>query len=166
MIRPLFIARGALLCALASGAACHHGRAKDIAPPATPDSLSGTVSVTGSSLEQRLVLRSGDVAVYLSASPADAAALERVSGVQVQVRGRADSTLFRVVNFTVIRVDGAPALDGVLRTDGSVLAIETRNGRVVLGNPPPALRAMIGARVWITGPAATGPLGYGVIVAP
>lgn len=166
MIRSLFTARGALLCALAAGAACHHRRAEHAVPPTAPDSLRGTVSVTGSSLEQRLVLRSGELAVYLRASPADSAALERIAGVQVLVRGKADSTVFCVTDFTVVLVDAAPALDGVLRNDGGQLILETRTRRVVLGNPPVALRSLVGARVWITGAAATGPLVYGIISRP
>jgi len=164
MIRPLFVARGALLCALVTGAACHHRGGAKVAPPAAPDSLRGLVSVTGASLEQRLVLRSGALAVYLSGSPADSAALVRLSGAEVVVRGKADGTMLHVVEFTVVGVDAAPALDGVLRNDGTGLVIETRQGRVTLGNPPPALRALVGARVWITGAPATGPLVYGVIV--
>jgi hypothetical protein len=35
--------------------------------------------------------------------------------------------------------------------------------RVRLGNPPAALRDLVGARVWITGPTETGPNPYGVI---
>jgi len=166
MIRPQSMARGALLCALAIGAACHHRGARGAAPPPAPDSLSGTVLVTGSSPEERLVLRSGALAVYLTTSVADAAALKRLSGVQLLVRGRSDATVFTVTDFTVTHVDSAPALDGVLRTDGSRLEIETRTGRVALGNPSAALRALVGARVWITGPPQTGPLVYGVISLP
>jgi hypothetical protein len=166
MIRSLFIARGALLCALVAGAGCHHHRARHPAPAAPPDSLHGIVAVTGASLEQRLVLRSGELAVYLKTSAEDSAALHRIPGVQVLVRGKSDSTVFSVTNFTVTHVDSVPALDGVLRTDDGVLVLETKSGRVKLGNPPPAMRSLIGARVWITGQAATGPLVYGVITPP
>lgn len=42
-----------------------------------PDSLTGIVSITGTSFEQQLVLRSGNTATRLSAAAADSAALSR-----------------------------------------------------------------------------------------
>jgi len=41
-----------------------------------------------------------------------------------------------------------------------------KGGRIPLGNPPAALRNMIGARVWIGGPLDSGPNVYGLITPP
>lgn len=128
-----------------------------------PDSLTGTVSVTGTSFEQRLVLRSGDSAVRLSATAPDSAALTRMSGVEVLVTGRRAGNVLEVERFAAVRVAGAPVVDGVLRNDGGRLSLETHQGTVQLGNPPNSLRGMIGARVWVGGPLDRGPNVYGVI---
>jgi hypothetical protein len=60
-------------------------------------------------------------------------------------------------------VSGAPVIDGVVREDEGKLSIETPEGRVALGNPPARLRNLVGARIWIGGPLATGPNQFGVI---
>jgi hypothetical protein len=146
--------------AVASG--CHHASR---APSATieADSLTGIVSVTGTAFEQRLVLRSGESATPLSAAPPDSAALSRLGGVEVVVVGGRTSDRFRVERFTVVRVAGSPVVDGFVRNDSGRLVIETAHGSIPLGNPPTALRGMIGARVWIGGPLDKGPNTYGVI---
>ncbi len=131
-----------------------------------PDSLRGIVSITGTSFEKQLVLRFGDSAVYLSAAPADSAALSRMGGVEVRVRGKKSPNMFRVDKFAALRVAGAPVIDGVLRNEDGRLLLETADGRIPLGNPPPALRSMIGARVWIGGALDRGPNVYGVIIPP
>jgi hypothetical protein len=128
------------------------------------DSLQGIVSVTGTGFEQRLVLQAPSRPVGLQAATRDSAALSRLGGVEVLVRGRADGNSFRVESFTARRVSGSTVLDGMLRLEGSTLVLETAGGRVMFGNPPPALRAMTGARVWISGRPDTGPNSYGVII--
>jgi hypothetical protein len=143
---------------------CH--RAVQTTPsPLVPETLSGIVSVTGTSFEQQIVLRSnGDVTV-LSASATDSAALSRMGGIEVMVFGRSGKP-FRVDHFTALSVAGARVVDGVLRDDGGHLVIETANGPMPLGNPPAALRKLVAGRVWIGGPLDTGPNTYGVIVPP
>ncbi len=131
-----------------------------------PDSLTGTVSITGTSFEQQLVLRSGDSSIYLSAAASDSAALSRIGGVEVMVRGKKSPRVFRVERFAAVSVAGSPVVDGVLRADGGRLVLETSHGRMTLGNPPPALRSMIGARVWIGGSLDSGPNVYGLIIPP
>lgn len=137
---------------------------RNSAAETVPDSLSGTVSVTGTSFEKRLVLRSGDTAVRLSATAPDSAALSRMGGVEVMVVGKRAGDSLQVERFAAVRVGGAPVVDGVLRNDGGQLSLETHHGKIQLGNPPAALRGMIGARVWIGGPLDRGPNVYGVIV--
>jgi hypothetical protein len=130
-----------------------------------PDTVAGVVSITGTAFEQHIVLRSGQVVIPLSAAPSDSAALSRMGGVQVEVVGRWGPGLsFLVERFTAVDVAESPVVDGFVRKEGDRLVLETTHGRIPLGNPPTALRGMIGARVWIGGPLDKGPNTYGVIV--
>ena len=135
-------------------------------PPAAiePDSLTGIVSITGTSFDQHVVLRSGDKVIPLSAAKSDSAALSRMGGVEVVVVGKRTPDHFRVERFTAVNVAGAPVVDGFVARAGDRLVLETTSGPIPLGNPPTALRTMIGARVWIGGPLDKGPNTYGVIV--
>lgn len=153
----------AIASTVATGA-CHQARPSTTASPApAADSVQGVVSVTGTGFEQRIVLRSDGRSTTLATTSADSAALSRLGGLEIVVRGRTEGAVLRVVSFTVRRLNGSAVLDGVLRADGPRIVLETTDGRVTLGNPPAALRAMIGARVWIAGPPDTGPNSYGVI---
>lgn len=129
-----------------------------------PDSIRGIVSITGTSFETQIVLRSGNVTTRLSAAASDSAALSRLGGVEVLVVGKRAPNTFQVENVTALSVDGAQVVDGVLTDDGGRLSLENAKGRIPLGNPPTALRSMIGARVWIGGPLDRGPNSYGVII--
>lgn len=126
--------------------------------------MHGTVSVTGTGFEQQLVLRSAAGPLRLVAGPADSAALVRVAGLGLSVRGTDVPRGLAVASFTVVSANGQTALDGILRRSSSGLVLQTAKGAVPLGNPPDTLRQMAGARVWITGSPATGPNSYGVIV--
>ena len=102
--------------------------------------------------------------IRLHASPSDSAALVRLGGAEVAVRGDLAGRTMIVRDFTTTRVSGMPVVDGVLRLQGDRVVLDTPTGRVALGNPPSALRRMIGARVWVSGPLERGPNAYGVIV--
>ncbi|MDB4875791.1 MAG: hypothetical protein JWM41_2237 [Gemmatimonadetes bacterium] len=158
--------RGAGLLALVLSVACHH-RGKPTATAVGPDSAQGVVSIVGTGFDQQLVLQ-GAAATRPTrlriTTEADSAALTRLGGVEVLVRGTRADDGFRVSTFTAVRVGASPVVDGVLRLDGDHVVLETSTGRTTLGNPPDALRRMIGARVWISGPLATGPNSYGIIV--
>jgi hypothetical protein len=149
------------LIAMALG--CHHPAPKpSVAIQA--DSVTGIVSITGTSFEQKIVLRSGTTATVLSAAAPDSAALSRLGGVEVLVVGRKDGNRFRVEHLTALSVAGSPVVDGIVRIYGDRVVVETARGPLPLGNPPSGLRALVGARVWIGGPLNTGPNTYGVIV--
>jgi hypothetical protein len=122
----------------------------------------GVVRLAGSAPTQRLVLRREDGST-LPLEGASLTALRRVGGTEVEARGVMQGESFAVSSFTVVAADGAPARDGVLERSGESLVLRTATGRVTLGNPPSALRAQVGARVWITGDPATGPNAYGII---
>jgi hypothetical protein len=110
------------------------------------------------------VLRSGNNTINLSAAASDSAALSRLGDVEVLVTGQRGPRKFEVSRFKALAAAGNPVVDGVLREDGGRLSLETPSGRIRLGNPPSALRQMIGARIWIGGPLDKGPNVYGVIV--
>ena len=154
---------GILVPLMTAALGCHH-RAPKPSVAIEADSLTGIVSITGTSFERQIVLRSGSTATLLSAAPPDSAALSRLGGVEVQVVGRKSGNHFLVEHFTALSVAGSPVVDGILRNYGDRVVLETARGPVALGNPPIGLRALNGARVWIGGPLATGPNSYGVIV--
>lgn len=125
----------------------------------------GVVSVTGTGFEQQIVLITGNRPVRLIASKADSAALVRVAGTEISARGvDAPHGALRLERFTVISVAGQPVVDGVIGGTPDRLELQTARGSVPLGNPPQALRKLIGARVWIGGSLETGPNQFGVIV--
>lgn len=137
-----------------------------MAPGASQDSLAGVVSVTGTSFEQHLVLRSGEGARGLAASRADSTALMRIGGAEVVVYGADHGDRFAVTAFSVRAVGGAAVVDGVLVRDGSHFTLRTHGGTLALGNPPAAFDSLIGARLWIGGQLDSGPYVYGVITPP
>ena len=154
---------GILAPLMTAALGCHHPAPKpSVAIEA--DSLRGIVSITGTSFEQQLVLRSGTTATLLSAAAPDSAALSRLGGVEVLVVGRKDGNRFRVEHLTALSVAGSPVVDGIVRNYGDRLVLETARGPLPLGNPPSGLRALNGARVWIGGPLNTGPNTFGVII--
>ena len=110
------------------------------------------------------MLRSGNNTINLSAAASDSAALSRLGDVEVLVTGKRGPRKFEVSRFKALAAGGNPVVDGVLRDDGGRLSLETASGRIPLGNPPSALRQMIGARIWIGGSLDKGPNVYGVIV--
>jgi hypothetical protein len=139
--------------------------AKSTSPSRTAsDSAVGIIAITGTAFEKQLVLRSGNNTINLSTAASDSAALSRMGDVEVLVTGKQGPRKFEVSRFKALRVGGNPVVDGVLRDDGGRLSLMTAGGRIPLGNPPSALRQMIGARIWIGGPLDKGPNVYGVIV--
>ena len=161
----------ALACGGGALACHHHTHAQKSGAPATSDtsrsagedSLAGTVSITGTSFEQHIVLRTGASVRPLTLRRDDSASFALLGGVDVLVRGIAAEDAFEVHSFVVRAVDGAPVVDGVLgRTDGHLVLL-TASGLLELGNPPAALDSLVSSRVWIGGPLATGPNVYGII---
>ena len=148
--------------ALVAAADCN--RPPNVEPqPVASDSASGVIAITGTAFEQQIVLRTSGGTEVLSAHAADSAALSRMGGVEVSVTGLRTDRSFNVRSFSAVRVAGARVVDGILRSDGDRIALETPAGKLLLGNPPAELRKMIGARVWISGPLDTGPNTFGII---
>ncbi len=163
MLAKTFLVCVIVLATTAANEGCYHQNV-GAAEGSMPDSVSGVVSVNGTSFDHHLVLRANDKVIALSVSPADSVALTNVAGVEVLVRGDLDGSTMRVTSFTAMRVGGAPVVDGVLVNNAGQLYLKTSSGMRLVGNPPAKLREMISARVWIGGPLDTGPNNYGVIM--
>jgi hypothetical protein len=154
----------ALAASLTLSAACHRNNTAQEST-ASGSVLHGTVSVTGTSFEQQLVLQSSNRNTrLLPANAADSTALVRLGGIEIAARGTIDGNALRVSGFTALSANGMPVVDGIVRVAGRIVSLETSNGVVTLGNPPMALLQMSGARVWVSGPIDKGPNSYGVIV--
>jgi hypothetical protein len=146
---------------------CHHRHGSQaLSAAAIEDSVMGTVSITGTSFEQRVVLRAAERSIGLVATSADSAALSRLGGTEIVARGTTQRDGLHVRAFTVLSVNGSPVADGTVHRDGTHLVLRRTNGDSPLGNPPAALDSLVGARIWISGPLDTGPNSYGVIEPP
>ncbi|HSQ28404.1 MAG TPA: hypothetical protein VLN49_01055 [Gemmatimonadaceae bacterium] len=106
----------------------------------------------------------------LTLSGTETASLAGLDGAQVEVRGTWDSGELVVSDFLVQRVGGANVLDGVLtmlvddETGDIGYGISlTRGSLVLLSDPPEALLAHVGQRLWLTDPADGQPLVFGII---
>jgi hypothetical protein len=163
------IAAAVIIASSGALLACRHRPQADaIASPPGPDRLVGIVSVTGTGFEQQTMLRADQhrVVRLIARSEPDSASLARVGGTQIVVFGRDLDENFDVASFTVTSVDGAAVEDGILvRADGH-LTLQSTIHAIPLGNPPAAFDSLVGARMWIGGPLATGPNVYGIISPP
>ena len=159
------IARATL--ALAATAAIATGCRREPSPPpaadAAADSVTGTVAITGTSFEKFVVLRGDGRTISVVTKPADTSAIYSVAGAEIVAHGTRSADGFHLSRFRVSRVDGAAVIDGYLADSAGVLILRTPGATRQLGNPPAALRALVGSRVWIGGPLTTGPYTYGII---
>lgn len=80
------------------------------------------------------------------------AEIGRLTGAQVEVRGRLDAGTLTAHGYRIVSVDGRPVLMGTVEAaEGGGLRLRTDEGRTVrLGSPPPEIRA--GQKVWVQGP--------------
>jgi hypothetical protein len=161
--------RGLFAAALAVGAplsACQRvpSTAGGTRTPAAPrvDSVAGSVRVVGVDALPQVVLAPDDksAAITLDGAPS----LRRVAGLRVAVVGERTGTHLTVRRFTVLAANGVPATDGILAADRTSIVLITADGtRHPLVNPPPALRANLGHRAWVSGPLDHEVIAYGII---
>jgi hypothetical protein len=92
-------------------------------------------------------------------------AMLSVIGAQVKVNGVAQGGgMFDTYSFVVLAVAGLPAADGVLQKTDDGYALQLADGTArPLVNPPAALIAHLGQRVWVSGPQDAPPAAFGVI---
>ena len=136
-----------------------------VSQASAPDTARGIVAVVGTANDSRVVLRPAGGGRSVTLVGPEARIVGRLSGADVWASGNRDQYgQLRVSRFMVRTVDGNRAMDGTLIARGDRLLLVTRDGQQhAIGNPPPALRAHVGARVWLTGPLDTGPITFGVI---
>jgi hypothetical protein len=90
--------------------------------------------------------------------------LRHVDGLGVELKGDRHDRFLTVRAFTVVSANGVPATDGRLIAAGDTLVLITAGGvRHPLVRPPPALRAEVGGRIWVSGPIDREPVAYGLI---
>ncbi len=134
---------------------------------AAEDSTLGTVSIVGTSFDKRVVVSTATPQRRLTVTGPLAVLIGRVAGAEVAVRGPVAAQEIEARSFTVRTVDGKPAIDGTLRTEGGALYIVTATGtKTRIATPPPPLMGRDGARVWITGDPASAVASWGFIDPP
>jgi hypothetical protein len=134
---------------------------------AAADTTRGIVSVVGTSRDQRVMIAPASGGRRIEITGPSASLIGHVAGADVWVSGPRVGTSIEASRFVVRTVDGAPAIDGTLKTEGSSLFIVTNDGtRTRIAVPPPALMTRDGARVWITGDPSKAVSSYGFIDPP
>jgi hypothetical protein len=128
--------------------------------------IHGTVAVTGTSHDLREVLQTGNGPLRLWPSRKDSIALMRLERMEIAARGVEENGGLRLARFTVTNtIDGTPVMDGMVALDSSGYYLEMpKRKRVAITNAPDVFKALVGARIWMYGPSATGAYQYGVIV--
>jgi len=138
-------------------------------PPATPSTerpveATGRVVEVGSDPTTWLALEpvSGGAQTRLDGSAATT--LRALTGAIVWVSGRRSANAMRVDVYEVRRVGDQDVDDGVIVEMANGLGLRMRTGTVrAVPDATPALRAIVGARVWISRPVAGVTPSYGVI---
>lgn len=134
---------------------------------ARTDSVRGMVSVVGTSFDKRVMIAERATQRRVEVIGSLAALIGHVAGTEVSAVGSLAGTQLNASRFIVRSVDGQPAIDGTLRTEGGVLFIVTTEGtRTRIATPPPPLVGHDGARVWVTGDPAKGISSFGFIDPP
>jgi hypothetical protein len=131
------------------------------------DSVRGIVSVVGTSFEKRVMVAEQGTQRRIEVVGPQASVIGHVAGAELSVAGLVTGTRIDATRFVVRSVDGQPAIDGTLRTEGGILYIVSHAGtRTRIVTPPPPLVGRDGARVWITGDPAKGVSSFGFIDPP
>jgi hypothetical protein len=137
------------------------------APLAAADSVRGIVSVVGTDRDRRVMIARPGSGRRVAITGPLAPLIGHVAGADVAVVGALSGSSLEATRFLVKTVDGAPALDGTLKAEGSALYIVTADGtRTRIVAPPPPLLGHDGARVWITGDPSRGVTSFGFIDPP
>jgi hypothetical protein len=149
------------------------GAEPTITPPkvttavASTDSVRGTVSVVGTSFDKRVMIEDAATRRRVEVTGSLSRLIGHVAGAEVSAVGALSGSQLEASRFLVRAVDGQPAIDGTLKTEGGAMYIVTTSGvRTRLAAPPPSFAGQDGARVWITGDPAKGIASFGFIDPP
>lgn len=136
------------------------------APAPVTASVRGIVSVVGTSRDKRVIVTPAAGARMMVTGPL-APLIGHLAGADLWVEGASSGTSLDAARFLVKTVDGQPAIDGTLKTEGSAIYIVTTDGtRTRIVAPPPSFVGHDGARVWITGDPSRGVASFGSIDPP
>lgn len=144
--------------------------------PSGPIGSGGGTYVPPTESEQSLtglvIVGSADVYLRVSSNMVrlngpEARVMRTVAGLDVEVRGQIDMNGgFSVRRFLVRGLNGQSAADGILVAAGNSYALKLADGTLrAIVDPPAALVARIGNRVWVAGDANASPTAFGVISA-
>jgi hypothetical protein len=161
-------ARRAVLSAVLVLAACARAatsKAED-RPAASPDTVVGIVRISGA-----------DPSTFVAVQPASGRALRvsgdasttlrQVPGTEVWIAGARTAEGFRADSFEVRQANGVPVDDGIVSLSAGTLTLRTRSGaQRAIPDASDALRALAGARIWVTRPEPNRAPTYGVISRP
>jgi hypothetical protein len=137
---------------------------------AAPDTASGTVRLIGTALDARVVVQTAEGPLGIAGRLAPS--ISRLDGMDVWIQGPISAATGRAIpprqitaqRFVIRSIGGVPVTDGTLRDEDGTLVVVTANGdRLRLTNPPAALRAHIGKRVWVTRAEDGGVASFGVV---
>ena len=134
---------------------------------ARADSVRGIVSVVGTSFDKHVMIAERGTSRRVEIVGTLSSLIGHVSGADVSANGTVQGTQLNASRFVVRSVNGEPAIDGILKTEGGSLFIVTAGGtRTRIVAPPPPLVGQDGARVWITGDPAKAVSSFGFIDPP
>jgi hypothetical protein len=123
--------------------------------------------VVGSDFDRHVTVAPVDGGPRITITGPLATLIGHQAHADLSVVGVKTGTSLEATSFIVKTVDDAPAIDGVLKSEGSSLYIITADGtRTRIASPPPPLVGRDGARVWITGDPARGVASLGFIDPP
>jgi hypothetical protein len=137
------------------------------AGPAGGDSVRGIVSVVGTSFEKRVMIAVSGAQRRVEIVGPQSRLVGHLAGAEVSVAGKLSGTRLEATGFLVRSVDGLPAIDGTLKSEGGAMYIVTANGaRTRFVATPPPFVGHEGARVWVTGDPARAVQSFGFIDPP
>ena len=130
----------------------------------SPDSVVGKVVEVGSDPTTWLVVQPQAGGKSMRLTGALITVLRTVGGAVVWLSGEQDADEFRVDRFAVRMVNDQPVDDGIVVVSGENVSLRLATGESrIVPNAPSAMRAMPGARVWLTRPVPGTAPSFGVI---
>ena len=143
-------------------------RTEGTQPVTTAQTLHGTVILDPAHRVQPALGLLLDDGTVIGLDGQEAQALASVIGATVEVQAApSGDSIVDVQRFIVLTVDGKDVSDGILQlTDDGTYSLQlTAGGTRAVVNPPDALAAHVGERVWLTQDDGSGPQAFGVIQA-
>ncbi len=140
---------------------------EEIRTRAKGDTVRGVLVMSQAAPVPQVILLTANGQREVTLSGMAASGMSRMVGAEVVVRGFLVSPRDVVVSDYIVRsMNGVPAFDGMLveQDGGWSLSLTDGSGRKRLAVVPPALRAAVGSRVWVSmKPGDNAPAAHGVV---